>query len=76
MNDLNKPSFFRKGGLITLDGDQRTTVGKNDNGSFYIDINGKVHARANLSPQQTFDIANGLLKALGYRLELGSGPTQ
>lgn len=75
MNDLNKPSFFRKGGLAILS-DQRLTAGKNPDGSYYIDITGRHNARANMTPQQTFELANGLLKSLGYRLEIGNGPTQ
>lgn len=76
MNELNKPSFFRKGGLAVLGADQKLTAGKNPDGSYYIDINGRVHTRANMTPQQTFDLANGLLKSLGYRLEIGTGPQQ
>lgn len=76
MNDLNKPSFFRKGGLAVLGSDQRLTAGKNPDGSYYIDINGRDKARAHMTPQQTFDLANGLLRSLGYRLEIGNGPTQ
>ena len=76
MNDLNKPSFFRKGGLPILGGDQRLTAGKNPDGSYYVDIAGRHNARAHMTPQQTFELANGLLKALGYRLEIGNGPQQ
>jgi hypothetical protein len=76
MNDLNKPSFFRKGGLAVLGSDQRLTAGKNPDGSYYIDIAGRNNARAHMTPQQTFDLANGLLRALGYQLEIGNGPQQ
>lgn len=76
MNDLNKPSFFRKGGLAVLGSDQRLTAGKNPDGSYYIDIAGKSTVRAHMTPQQTFDLANGLLKSLGYRIEIGNGPQQ
>jgi hypothetical protein len=75
VNDLNKPSFFRKGGLAVLGADQRLTAGKNPDGSYYIDIAGRHSARANMTPQQTFALANGLLRALGYQLEIGNGPT-
>jgi hypothetical protein len=75
MNSLNKPSMFRKGGLAVIGG-QKTTAGRNDDGSYFIEIAGRETARAHLTPQQTFDLANGLLKALGYRLELGNGPQQ
>jgi hypothetical protein len=74
MNTLNKPSFFRKGGLAVLGSDQRLTCGKNPNGSYYIDIAGPQSARAHMTPQQAFELANGLLAALGYRMELGGGP--
>lgn len=76
MNELNKPSFFRKGGLAVLGSDQRLTAGKNPDGSYYIDIAGRNSARAHMTPQQTFDLANGLLRSLGYALEIGSGPQQ
>lgn len=75
MNDLNKPSFFRKGGLAVIGSDQRLTAGKNPDGSFYIDIAGRNSARAHMTPQQTFALAKGLLKTLGYELEIGNGPT-
>jgi hypothetical protein len=73
MADLNKPSFFRDGGMPIIGG-QRTTAGRNHDGSFFIEIAGKETARAHLTPQQTFDMASGLLKALGYQLEIGNGP--
>lgn len=68
---LNDPSFFRKGGLLTplAEREQRTTVGRNPDGSFYIDIAGKHSARAILTPQQTFDLAKGLLRTLGFNIE-------
>jgi hypothetical protein len=73
--DLNKPSFFRKGGLAVI-ADQRLTAGKNPDGSHYIDIAGRNSARANMTPQQTFDLAIGLLRSLGYQMEIGTGPQQ
>lgn len=76
MNALNKPSFFRKGGLAVLGSDQKLTAGKNPDGSYYIDIAGRHNVRAHMTPQQTFDLANGLLRALGYQLEIGNGPQQ
>lgn len=76
MNELNKPSFFRKGGLAVLGSDQKLTAGKNPDGSYYIDIAGRHNAQAHMTPQQTFELAKGLLAALGYRLEIGNGPTQ
>jgi hypothetical protein len=76
MNELNKPSFFRKGGLDVLGGDVKLTAGKNPDGSYYVDIAGRHSARAHMTPQQTFDLANGLLRSLGYRLEIGNGPQQ
>lgn len=76
MNALNKPSFFRKGGLAVIGSDVKLTAGKNPDGSFYIDIAGRHNARAHMTPQQTFDLANGLLRALGYAMEIGTGPQQ
>lgn len=70
-NRLNDPSFFRKGGLLTplAEREQRTTAGRNADGTFYIDISGRHSARAILTPGQTFELAKGLLMALGINLE-------
>lgn len=75
MNDLNRSSFFRVGGLAVL-ADQRLTAGKNPDGSYYIDIAGRNSARAHMTPQQTFELASGLLRTLGYQLEIGNGPQE
>lgn len=72
MSDLNKPSMFRKGGLLMPNG-AYTEVGKNLDGSFYIQIADK---RAQFTPKQAFDLAIGLLKVQGYNLELGNGPQE
>lgn len=76
MNKLNEPSFFRKGGLLTpLGGNgQRTTVGRNMDGSYYIEIAGPTSARAVLTPLQAFQFATGLLEAMGYRLDKPPAP--
>lgn len=74
MVDLNKPSFFRAGGLPMLGADQRLTAGKAQDGSLYIDISGRHNARAYMTPQQWFELATGMLETLGYRLDLGRGP--
>lgn len=70
MTDLNTPSFFRKNGLLTplAHREQRTEAGKNPDGSFYIDI-GPGQARSILTPVQTFELAKGLLRALGITVE-------
>lgn len=75
MTDLNKPSFFRAGGLPMLGADQRLTAGKAQDGSLYIDISGKHNARAYMRPQQWFELAVGMLETIGYRMEL-KGPEQ
>lgn len=73
MADLNKPSFFRAGGLPMLGADQRVTAGLQD-GHPYIHITGRHEAKAYFTPKQFFDLAVGMLDAIGYRLELGNGP--
>jgi hypothetical protein len=72
-HDLNAPSFFRKGGLAVLN-EQHLTIGKNPDGSFYIDISGKNNARAIVTPLQAFNMAKGIMRVLGYHLEVGPGP--
>ena len=72
-----KPSFFRVGGLQLVD-QQHLTAGKNQDGSFYLDIKGGTHARAILTPEQTFNLCRGLLRVMGYvpdKLE-SMGPPQ
>lgn len=63
------PSFFKVGGLLLPEQEQRVTVGKNQNGSFYIAIQGRYPGHIDLTPRLTFDLAAGLLKALGYTIE-------
>ena len=63
---LNDESFFRKDGAATPLGgaDQRTTVGRNDDGSWFIDIRGATSARANFTPAQFLNMLLGSLHAL------------
>ncbi len=64
------PSFFKVGGREVLRQNIMTS-GKADDGSFFIDIAGvnNQHVRAYMTPQQTYDLCKGLLKALGYVVE-------
>ncbi len=42
-------------------------VGKNQDGSWYIDLNGKSgHVRSCLSPRQMFNLCTGTLGHMGY----------
>jgi hypothetical protein len=74
--DLNSPSFFRRGGLLMPlgPGQVHIQVGKNQDGSWYIDLNGQPvepgHMRSCLSPRQMFDLCTGTLGHMGYGLEL------
>ncbi len=69
-NKLNDPSFFKKGGLLTLAG-QHTTAGKNPDGSFFIQIEGNgPTARAHLTPKQAVDLACGFLRHAGFNVDL------
>jgi hypothetical protein len=63
---LNETSFFRKDGLLTPLGapDQRTTVGRNDDGTWFIDIHGPTHARAVMTPEQFLNFLLGSMHAL------------
>ena len=78
--DLNKPSFFRKGDLTPCSAATRKRPpAGNPDGSFYIDIAGyRTTALALTMTQrsQTFELAKGLMAALGYQLEVGNGPQQ
>lgn len=67
-----QPILFR--GLAIPGADQRVTAGKRMDGSYFIDIAGRSSARAYMTPQQTFELAKGLFRSLGYHLELGDGP--
>lgn len=67
------PSFFRVGGLELLDR-QRLTIGKNEDGSIWIDIKGPTHARVALTPEQALSACNGVLRALGYKFEPVESP--
>jgi hypothetical protein len=60
---LDSESFFRKDGLPTAP-DQRTTVGRNDNGTWFIEIKGRETARANMTPEQFLNMLLGSLHAL------------
>ena len=66
LQGLNDPSFFRKDGAATPLGgpDQKTTVGRNDDGTWYVDIKGPQSARAVLTPQQALSMALGILNTL------------
>lgn len=63
---LNDSSFFRKEGLATPLGapDQRTTVGRNDDGTWFIDIKGPQSARAVMTPAQMLNLLLGTMHAL------------
>lgn len=73
MGDLNKPSFFRAGGIPMIGADQRVTAGLQE-GRPYIHITGRHEAKAYFTPQQFFDLAVGMLETVGYKLDLGKGP--
>lgn len=60
---LDSESFFRKDGLVT-GADQRTTVGRNDDGTWYVEIKGRESARANMNPDQILNMALGILNTL------------
>lgn len=60
---LNGDSFFRKDGLLTGP-DQHTTVGRNDDGTWYIEIKGRNNARACMNPDQILNMALGILNTL------------
>jgi hypothetical protein len=66
--------LFSDNAIIRPGSDRRLTVGRRVDGSFFVDIAGKNNAIAHITPQQAFEIARGLMKALGYELELGNGP--
>ena len=60
---LDGESLFRKDGLITAP-DQRTTVGRNLDGSWYIKIVGKDSAQANMTPEQMLNLCLGTLNTM------------
>lgn len=60
---INGDSFFRKDGMATAP-DQKTTVGRNDDGTWYIDIHGETHARAVLTPDKMLNLCLGTLATL------------
>lgn len=62
-HEKNSDSFFRKDGLITAP-DQRTTVGRNDDGSWYIKIEGRESACANMTPAQMLNMCLGTLATM------------
>jgi hypothetical protein len=65
--NLNAPSMFRKGGLAVLT-PNHLTVGKEDDGSWYVMITGKESAKALLTPRQAYDMARGVLNAMGFQV--------
>lgn len=60
---LDSESFFRKDGLHTGP-DQKTTVGRNDDGTWFIEIKGRTTARANMTPEQFLNMLLGSMHAL------------
>jgi len=60
---INGDSFFRKDGLLTAP-DQRTTVGRNDDGTWYIHIQGPSTARAVLTPEKMLNLCLGTLATM------------
>lgn len=62
-HDKNGDSFFRKDGLITAP-DQRTTVGRNDDGSWYIKIEGRQSVQANMPPDKMLNMCLGVLNTM------------
>jgi hypothetical protein len=72
MPDLNAGSFFRKGGVLTPLGPGRvhTQVGRNLDGSWYIDLNGAGgQIRSVMTPLQMFEMCAGALRHMGYALD-------
>ena len=64
-HDKNSDSLFRKEGLITAP-DQRTTVGRNDDGSWYIKIEGRESACAFLTPEKMLNLCLGTLNTMEH----------
>ena len=66
---LSEPSFFRKGGLIVPGGpgEVHCVAGKNLDGSYYMKVG---DVQCILAPKQIFDLCVGLLKSLGYEVNL------
>ena len=62
-SNLNVESFFRKDGLLTGP-DQHTTVGRNQDGTWYIEIKGKNYARAIMTPEQMLNLCLGTLATM------------
>ncbi len=76
IQDLNDPSFFRRGGLLLpLDGDRvHLESGKNGDGTWYIQITGRPNVngvqRSHMTPRQWFDLCTQGLRGMGYEVDL------
>jgi hypothetical protein len=73
MGDLNAGSFFRKNGILTPLGPDRVhvTVGKNTDGSWYVDLNGDGgQVRSVMQPRQMAQMCRDTLRLMGYEVNI------